>query len=237
MSKSIRGISLVAACAAMIAMVWPSAAPIAGDVIVSNIDLAAIPLNAPSAGTIQGLPFSPVRIENELDADETPRAGSFVLAAYEAEAPEIGVPETEPTLDLAALVGDVADMHSVELDDEMRCLASAIYYEARGESLEGQLAVAQVILNRRTNPRWPSDICDVVYQSGQFSFTFDGRPDVPAVKGPAWKRAEAIAIIAVGQSWQDVTDKATFFHATYVKPGWRRAKEETRRIGGHVFYR
>jgi spore germination cell wall hydrolase CwlJ-like protein len=232
MSKSIRGISLVAACATMIAMVWPSASPIAGDVIVSNVDLAAIPLNAPKAGAIQGLPFSPLRIENELDTDETPRAGSILLAAHDAE-----TREAAPTLDLAALVGDVADMHNVELDVEMRCLASAIYYEARGESLEGQLAVAQVILNRQTSPRWPDDICDVVYQSGQFSFTFDGHPDVPAVKGPAWKRAEAIAIIAVGQGWQDVTDKATFFHATYVKPGWRRVKEETRRIGGHVFYR
>lgn len=228
MSKSIRGIGLVASCAAMIAMVWPSAAPVAGDVIVSNLDPAAIPLNVPMA-TRQGLPFSPIRIENELDVDQTPRAG--VIAAVQDNEP------AEPPLDLAALVGDVADMHRSELEGDMRCLASAIYYEARGESLEGQLAVAQVILNRAANDRWPDDICGVVYQSGQFSFTFDGRPDIPAVKGPTWKRAEAIAIIAVGQGWQDVTDKATFFHATYVKPGWRRVKEQTRRIGGHVFYR
>ncbi|BBE33119.1 cell wall hydrolase [Sphingosinicella microcystinivorans] len=224
MSKSIRGIGLVACCAAMIAMVWPSAAPVAGDHIVSNLEPAAITLDVPMAAQ-QGLPFSPVRLENELDVDQTPRVGLSV--------PE----ETGPTLDLAALVGDVADMHRSELEDEMRCLASAIYYEARGESLEGQLAVAQVILNRAENERWPNDICAVVYQSGQFSFTFDGKPDIPAVKGPAWKRAEAIAIIAVGQGWQDVTDKATFFHATYVKPGWRRVKEQTRRIGGHIFYR
>lgn len=228
MSKSIRGIGLVASCAAMIAMVWPSAAPVAGDVIVSNLDPAAIPLNVPMA-TRQGLPFSPIRIENELDVDQTPRA-SVIAAVQDNEL-------AEPPLDLAALVGDVADMHRSELEGDMRCLASAIYYEARGESLEGQLAVAQVILNRAANDRWPDDICGVVYQSGQFSFTFDGRPDIPAVKGPTWKRAEAIAIIAVGQGWQDVTDKATFFHATYVKPGWRRVKEQTRRIGGHVFYR
>ncbi|MBB4633087.1 cell wall hydrolase [Sphingosinicella soli] len=225
MSKSIRGISLVASCAAMIAMVWPSASPVAGDVIVSNLDRASFTLSVPMAAP-QGLPFSPIRIENELDVDQTPRASEALV-----------LQQAEPTLDLAALVADVADMHRSELDDDMRCLASAIYYEARGESLEGQLAVAQVILNRAENDRWPDDICGVVYQSGQFSFTFDGKPDIPAVKGPAWKRAEAIAIIAVGQGWQDVTDKATFFHATYVKPGWRRVKEETRRIGGHVFYR
>ena len=224
MSKSIRGISLVAFCAAMIAMVWPSAAPVAGDHIVSNLEPAAIMLNVPAAAQ-QSLPFSPIPIENELDIDQTPRAGGMIVS------------EAAPTLDLAALVGDVADMHRSELDDDMRCLASAIYYEARGESLEGQLAVAQVILNRAENDRWPDDICAVVYQSGQFSFTFDGKPDVPAVKGAAWKRAEAIAIIAVGEGWQDVTDKATFFHATYVKPGWRRVKEQTRRIGGHIFYR
>ncbi|WP_339703368.1 cell wall hydrolase [uncultured Sphingosinicella sp.] len=224
MSKSIRGIGLVAFCAAMIAMVWPSAAPVAGDHIVSNLEPAAIALDVPMADQ-QGLPFSPVRLENELDVDQTPRVGLSISE------------ETGPTLDLAMLVGDVADMHRSDLEDDMRCLASAIYYEARGESLEGQLAVAQVILNRAENDRWPNDICAVVYQSGQFSFTFDGKPDIPAVKGPAWKRAEAIAIIAVGQGWQDVTDKATFFHATYVKPGWRRVKEQTRRIGGHIFYR
>ncbi|MBL8646117.1 MAG: cell wall hydrolase [Sphingosinicella sp.] len=224
MSKSIRGISLVAFCAAMIAMVWPSAAPVAGDHIVSNLEPGAIVLNVPAAAQ-QGLPFSPIPIESELDIDQTPRAGGMIVS------------EPAPRLDLAALVGDVADMQRSELDDDMRCLASAIYYEARGESLEGQLAVAQVILNRAENDRWPDDICAVVYQSGQFSFTFDGKPDVPAVKGAAWKRAEAIAIIAVGEGWQDVTDKATFFHATYVKPGWRRVKEQTRRIGGHIFYR
>jgi len=233
MSKSIRGIGLVASCAAMIAMVWPSAAPVAGDVIVSNLKPASIALDVPTAAP-QGLPFSPIRIENELDVDQTPRV-SPIATAHEAEAaPE---PSSAPALDLAALVGDVADMHRSELDGDMRCLASAIYFEARGESLEGQLAVAQVILNRAAHDRWPDDICGVVYQSGQFSFTFDGKPDVPAVKGPAWRRAEAIAIIAAAQGWQDVTDKATFFHATYVKPGWRRVKEETRRIGGHVFYR
>jgi hypothetical protein len=224
MSKSIRGVGLVACCAAMIAMVWPSAAPVAGDHIVSNLEPTAIALNVPTAEP-QGLPFSPVRIESELDVDQTPRAGLMLSN------------EPEPTIDLAALVGDVADMHRSELDEDMRCLASAIYYEARGESLEGQLAVAQVILNRAANDRWPDDLCAVVYQSGQFSFTFDGKPDVPAVKGPSWKRAEAIAIIAVGRGWQDVTDKATFFHATYVRPGWHRVKEQTRRIGGHIFYR
>lgn len=225
MSKSIRGIGLVACCAAMIAMVWPSAAPVAGDHIVSNLEPAEITLNVPAAAQ-QGLPFSSIPIENELDIDQTPRADGAIVSE-----------EAGRTIDLAALVGDVADMHRSELDDDMRCLASAIYYEARGESLEGQLAVAQVVLNRARHDRWPDDICAVVYQSGQFSFTFDGKPDVPAVKGPAWKRAEAIAIIAVGQGWRDVTDKATFFHATYVKPSWRRVKEETRRIGGHIFYR
>ncbi len=230
MSKSIRGIGLVASCAAMIAMVWPSAAPVAGDHIVSNLQASAIALNVPMAAP-QGLPFSPVRIENELDVDQTPRIG-VIAATYEA-AEAVSAPEP----DLADLVEDVADMHRSELDGDMRCLASAVYYEARGESLEGQLAVAQVILNRAENDRWPDDICGVVYQSGQFSFTFDGRQKAPSRKGQAWKRAEAIAIIAISEGWHDVTDQATFFHATYVKPGWRRAKEETRRIGGHIFYR
>ena len=122
MSRSIRGIGLVASCAAMIAMVWPSAAPVAGDVIVSNLKPASIALDVPMAAP-QGLPFSPIRIQNELDVDQTPRV-SPIAAAREVEA--ASAPSSAPALDLAALVGDVADMHRTELDRDMRCLASAI---------------------------------------------------------------------------------------------------------------
>ncbi|MBV7255746.1 cell wall hydrolase [Pacificimonas sp. WHA3] len=156
------------------------------------------------------------------------------LAAVSTQA-EIEAPAHD--ISLNTLVRNVRDYGTPELDEEMRCLASAVYNEARGEPLEGQLAVAQVVLNRVDDRRWPSSICAVVYQRSQFSFTFDGKPDVPAVPNNNWKRAEAVAVVAATENWEDVTDEAVFFHATYVQPKWRRAFEKTADIGQHIFYR
>ncbi|MGB7404393.1 MAG: cell wall hydrolase [Pacificimonas sp.] len=138
---------------------------------------------------------------------------------------------------LRTLVNNVRDYGLPELDKQMECLASAVYNEARGEPLEGQLAVAQVVLNRVEDRRWPSSICDVVYQRYQFSFTFDRIPDVPAHKNKHWKRAEAVAVVAKTDNWADVTDEAVFFHAQYVAPKWRHRFEKTANIGQHIFYR
>jgi len=114
-------------------------------------------------------------------------------------------------------------------------LATAIYYEARSESLAGQLAVAHVVLQRAKSGRFPSSLCGVVTQPGQFSFVRGGR--LPAIPGNAnqWRTARAIAQIARDGSWANPVQGALFFHATRVSPGW--AKERVTRIGGHVFYR
>ncbi|MHB9880497.1 cell wall hydrolase [Pacificimonas sp. ICDLI1SI03] len=140
-------------------------------------------------------------------------------------------------ISLGTLVSNVKEYGLPEMDEEMRCLASAVYNEARGEPLEGQLAVAQVVLNRVADPRWPSSICNVVFQRSQFSFTFDGKPDYPARPNANWLRAEAVAVVAATDNWEDVTDEAVFFHATYVAPKWRRSFQKTADIGQHVFYR
>lgn len=183
-------------------------------------------------------------------ADLPMQSGAPVLSApaiqINAEPVEIDLPAASefegadhaPASDmpLGQLVSTVASYGDVELDEDMRCLASAVYNEARGEPLEGQLAVAQVVLNRAADPRWPSSICEVVYQRYQFSFTFDGAPDFPA-PNRNWKKAEAVAIIAATEHWNDLTDKAVFYHANYVSPKWRHAFRKTTRIGQHIFYR
>jgi hypothetical protein len=198
----------------------PAGAPAASEPISSTVDMAALQMNAPSEAVLTASNYA-VMLTPELPDNAAPVST------------EDGM---ERPLDLPHLVDAVAQMNAVELSPDLRCLASAIYNEARGESLEGQLAVAQVVLNRAASDRWPDRLCDVVYQSGQFSFTFDGRPDYPA-DNEEWRRSKAIAIIAVTRNWKDVTDSALFFHATYVDPTWNRKFEKTRRIGQHIFYR
>jgi hypothetical protein len=136
---------------------------------------------------------------------------------------------------LAELVGMVDT--DTPLDPELRCLAGAVYFEARGEALDGQLAVAQVIINRTEDGRFPKSYCGVVRQKGQFSF-MRGR-SMPQVRdgSAAWARAVAIAQIAHRGLWESEAGDAVFFHARYVSPGWSRTKTRLARIDTHIFYR
>ena len=124
-----------------------------------------------------------------------------------------------------------------QLSEELQCLAGAVYFESRGEPLEGQLAVAKVIMNRAEDRRWPSSYCAVVYQRSQFSFVKNGR--MPRIKtgSAAWKRAQAIARIAHRGLWNSSAEDAVYFHAKYVRPGWSRRKVAVATIDTHVFYR
>lgn len=121
------------------------------------------------------------------------------------------------------------------LSDEMRCLAGAIYFEAKGESLPGQLAVGRVVVNRAKSGRFPSSYCGVVFQRSQFSFV-RGR-SMPKINTASkdWREAVAIAQIADADAWRSVAEGALFFHATRVSPGWRLSR--VARIDNHVFYR
>ena len=126
---------------------------------------------------------------------------------------------------------------SAPLTEEMRCLAGAVYFEARGEPLAGQLAVAQVIINRSEDARFPRSYCGVVAQPGQFSF-MRGKA-MPAIRtaSPAWTRAVAIAEIAHKGLWQSEAGDAVFFHAKYVRPSWSHRKTRLAQIDTHVFYK
>ena len=133
---------------------------------------------------------------------------------------------------LAALVS--ATPRPADMDAELRCLAGTVYFESRGESLVGQLAVAHVVLNRANSGRFPKSLCGVVHQRSQFSFVRGGK--MPAVReGTQWNNAVAIAQIARNGSWKNRAPGALFFHARYVSPGWR--KTRIAQIDNHIFYR
>ncbi|MEY2926207.1 MAG: hypothetical protein RL367_684 [Pseudomonadota bacterium] len=118
---------------------------------------------------------------------------------------------------------------------EQECLAIGIYFEAKSESLAGQLAVAEVILNRAHSGRFASSACGVLLQAGQFSFVRGRR--LPAVNhfSRDWQEAVAVARIAEAGLAESGVGKALFFHATRVSPGWSMTRVAT--IGNHIFYR
>ena len=123
------------------------------------------------------------------------------------------------------------------LDEELHCLAGAVYFEARGEPLAGQLAVAQVIINRSEDARFPGSYCGVVRQKGQFSFMRGSRMPQIRTGSPAWTRAVAIAAIADRGLWESEAGDAVFFHAKYVRPDWSARKTRLAQIDTHIFYR
>ncbi|TPK76270.1 cell wall hydrolase [Mesorhizobium sp. B2-4-15] len=132
---------------------------------------------------------------------------------------------------------------SVFSKPEQKCLANGIYFEARGESVRGQAAVAQVILNRVRNPAYPDSICGVVYQNDswfnrcQFSFACDGRKK--RIDNPvAYKTAQDIAIaVTAGKIFIPEVGSSTHYYAQYVHPGWARTMQKMTKIGLHIFYR
>jgi spore germination cell wall hydrolase CwlJ-like protein len=134
------------------------------------------------------------------------------------------------------LVGDARAKHE-------KCLADAIYFEARGESVRGQMAVAQVVVNRVFSGYYPNNVCGVVYQNShrhlacQFTFACDGIPD--RINEPAaWERAKHIAREALdGNFWLNDVGKATHYHAYWVHPWWVHEMHKLDRIGVHTFYR
>jgi hypothetical protein len=125
---------------------------------------------------------------------------------------------------------------------QWRCMTEAIYFEARGESIEGQYAVAEVILNRVDSPNYPDSVCGVVHQGTgrryacQFTYTCDGFPEV-VTDQRAWHRAGQIASIMLEDAPRSLTAGATHYHADYVNPHWARVYPRTARYGTHVFYR
>jgi len=144
-------------------------------------------------------------------------------------------PVDTPGLQYASLAAAVADQDTPgDVDSELSCLAGAVYFESKGEPLSGQLAVANVIINRTASGRFPSTICGVVKQPGQFSFLRGG--EIPEIRSAAqYRTAMAIAQIAIDKEWDNPTPGALYFHARRVSPSWARPRVAT--IGNHIFFR
>lgn len=121
------------------------------------------------------------------------------------------------------------------LSAEERCLAGAVYFESKGESLAGQLAVARVVMARANSGRFPTTLCGVVFQKSQFSFVRGGDMPPIAAGSTHWRNAVAISKIALDGSWKSPVEGALFFHARHVSPGWRLTRLGS--VDNHIFYR
>lgn len=161
----------------------------------------------------------------QLSVDE---AAPAVLTEDEGDAEAI-----DTNLSLADMVAELRSSDAG--DDEMDCLAGAIYFESKSESLQGQLAVGHVIANRADSGRFPSSYCGVVYQRSQFSFVRGHSMPYINKSSLQYRNAVAIAKIVDEDLKPSPVGKAMFFHARRVSPGWRLTRVST--LGNHVFYR
>lgn len=196
---------------------------------VTAADMSSASEAAPSVQSLPGI--------SELNA--APSAG--IKPAVTFAAPREVVQPLAPLSDsadvkadnLAALVD--AQGAAEDVSGDMKCLAGAVYFESKGESLEGQLAVARVIINRARSGRFADSLCGVVHQRGQFSFIRgNGMPSIPTGT-ESWREAVAIAQIAMDGGWNSRAEGALFFHARRVSPGW--GKRQLAAIDNHIFYR
>jgi spore germination cell wall hydrolase CwlJ-like protein len=187
-----------------------------------------------------GLENVPTMAEAIADLTRTtqPEEPATIVSAV-TQIPPADIPTAldEADEDAFATLSAAVDAQDIpaDMDPELACLAIGVYYEAKGEPLEGQLAVADVILNRTTSGRFPSSVCSVLKQPGQFSFVRGGRLPQPALSARAWRTAVAVATVARDDTWESNVPRALFFHARQVSPGWRLAKVGA--VGNHIFYR
>jgi N-acetylmuramoyl-L-alanine amidase len=135
---------------------------------------------------------------------------------------------------LYALVGKYAT--DAQLDEQTTCLATAVYFEARGESLEGQLAVARVVMNRAASGKYPPSWCATVKQPAQFSFVRNGQFPQVGVGSDAWRKAQAVAELAAANIVPSIRNDVLWYHATYVAPSWGQRLSVDQKIGAHIFY-
>ena len=177
----------------------------------------------------------------ELDRTAIPAPGldstnvltPAVVPAVAATTTDTAAPGEEP--EFASLADAVDHYRSSDADDAVRCLAGAIYFESKGEPLSGQLAVANVIINRSKSGRFPTDICSVVTQRGQFGFVRGGSiPSIDEARA-GWRTAVAVAKVALAADWDSPAPRALYFNTPNRLPAARLTRVAM--IGNHVFYR
>lgn len=230
---------------ALVAATMPLAGRAALLGVISSLLIGAQPASMPDQFTGMNVAFA----QEMLRATAEPHLSPYPM--YEegvvgGERPKrLTLTRQPPRANLADLVIAALPQALQVPDTEALCLTNAIYFEARGEPLEGQLAVAQVVVNRQHDWRYPDNICGVVFEHKaqasstgcQFSFTCDGTPLV--VHNPrAWLIARAVAEVALAGAAPDMTGgRATHYHAYWVAPQWSGQLQPTRMIGSHIFYR
>jgi len=196
-----------------------------------NPTTTEVALTAPPAGRGENSLFMNANYSSPFNAD-------FQVDAFRPAADDIAYSPTDEGLDFRYKGESQAEFE----DRERRCLATAIYFEARGEPERGQVAVAQVILNRVRSPIFPQTICGVVYQGQmhkgcQFSFACDGHTDTPRDNGQ-WALAQDLSKrIMAGELWLPEVGYSTFYHANYVYPRWASKMNKIDKIGRHIFYK
>jgi N-acetylmuramoyl-L-alanine amidase len=181
--------------------------------------------NGAADQTVQTVNQPLLQIPQQPGVKTTPQANDPVI-------PDLDVAPIKAA-SLAQLVS--AQPQPADLSRELNCLAGAIYFEAKSESLNGQLAVGRVIVARSKSGRFPNSYCGVVFQPSQFSFVRGGGMPGISKSSRQWKNAVAVAQIAHAGSWHSPVEGALYFHAAYVSPGWH--MKRMGRIENHVFYR
>lgn len=191
--------------------------------IGASAPVLASDLTAGTVPVVATAPLPPIPAATPLDPASTPAGPAAPIATTSAAKAQF-----------ASLADAVAAQDGLAEDEHLRCLASAIYYESKGEPLAGQLAVAQVILNRTRSGRFASDVCGVVTQRGQFSFVRGGAiPPVDASRA-AYRTAVAVARVAMQEAWAPAAGDALYFNGRNAGHGGSRRVAV---IGGHAFYR
>ena len=199
-------------------------------------ELSRTPISAPSLAAL--IPVNgdlsvkvPTRPTPEIPGVTVQRLPGEESIAAAAKAADVDETTEFASLDAAIAAQDAP----AAIEGDLACLAGAIYFESKGEPLSGQLAVADVIINRTQSGRFPDTICGVVTQPGQFSFVRGGKIPHIDLGRKAYRTALAVAQVALAKAWDNPAPDALYFHAKRVSPGWGRAKVAS--IGHHVFFR
>ena len=204
-----------------------------------SVFVTALPSEA-GAGTSAAMHFGPMaHAEARVPDAEEAIAGRAALDPETAAMAERMIASAEAAVPQPRTLGELVEAHSRTdtADEQQDCLASAVYFEARGEPIEGQLAVAEVVMNRAASGRYPSSICGVVVQPMQFSFV-NATGTIPAADrdSASWRRAVAIARIAQADAARETSRDVLWYHADYVAPSWGRRLARQEKIGLHIFY-
>lgn len=179
------------------------------------------------------------KILNAGKTDPVQLAAPAVDLPADPAAPKADIPSADlPIATLADLVAAHSPQFAAtdELTDELQCLAGAIYFEARNESLNGQLAVGRVVVARAQSGRFPPSYCGVVKQPSQFAFVHHATLPAVNTASASWRRALAIAHIAHRGMWKSPAEGALYFHAARAHPRWTNAVKIAQ-IENHIFYR